>query len=99
MDKFLGIGLVNAMGLWLLFMLLSIIAKTVANKYPIEGLTEFINVGAQKGGVNMLAFITKPSWWIQMLLTTFVTMLFIVLIKNVANKFDIPIVKDMSEEV
>lgn len=47
----------------------------------------------------MLAFITKPSWWIQMLLTTFVTMLFIVLIKNVANKFDIPIVKDMSEEV
>lgn len=46
MDKFLGVGLVNAMGLWLLFMLLSIIAKTVANKYPIEGLTEFINVGA-----------------------------------------------------
>lgn len=46
MDKFLGIGLKNALGLWFLFMLLSLIAKTVLTKYEIEGLSDVVRAGA-----------------------------------------------------
>jgi len=41
-SKFLGVGLVNAIGLWLLFMLLTVGAKVITVKYPIEGISEII---------------------------------------------------------
>lgn len=44
MEKFLGIGLKNALGLWCLFIVFSIVAKTLATKYEIEGLSEVINM-------------------------------------------------------
>lgn len=44
--KFLGVGLTNAIGLWALFLIFSLMAKVVLNIYPIEGLTEVVNVGA-----------------------------------------------------
>lgn len=43
MDKFLGVGLVNALGLWFLFVLLTVGAKVIVTKYPINGLTEIIH--------------------------------------------------------
>lgn len=46
MNKFLGIGLKNALGLWCLFLVLSLMTKVVLTKYPIEGLTEVVNAGA-----------------------------------------------------
>ncbi len=46
MDKFLGIGLKNAIGLWFLFFLFSLMAKTIFTKYEIEGLSEVVRVGA-----------------------------------------------------
>lgn len=46
MDKFLGVGLKNAIGLWFLFMLFSIITKTVLTKYEIEGLSDVVRAGA-----------------------------------------------------
>ena len=42
MNKFLGIGLVNALGLWFLFVLLTAGAKVISVKYPITGLSELI---------------------------------------------------------
>lgn len=42
MDKFLGVGLVNAIGLWFLFVLLTCGAKVISVKYPITGLSEII---------------------------------------------------------
>ena len=46
MEKFLGIGLKNAIGLWALFLLFSLMAKVILTKYPIEGLSEVVNAGA-----------------------------------------------------
>lgn len=42
MDKFLGIGLTNAVGLWLLFMVFSLIAKTIFTMYYVEGVSEVV---------------------------------------------------------
>ena len=42
MEKFLGVGLKNALGLWLLFMLLSVMAKTVLTKHEVEGVSDFV---------------------------------------------------------
>lgn len=44
--KFLGVGIVNAFGLWCLFMIFSVCAKIIATKYPISGLSEIILTGA-----------------------------------------------------
>ena len=41
-DKFLGIGLKNAVGLWCLFILFSVMAKSVLTKYEITGLSEVV---------------------------------------------------------
>ena len=41
-SKFLGVGLVNAIGLWLLFILLTVGAKVITVKYPISGISEII---------------------------------------------------------
>jgi hypothetical protein len=46
MDKFLGIGLKNAIGLWLLFMLFSLVIKTVFTKYEVEGISEVVRAAA-----------------------------------------------------
>ena len=44
--KFLGVGITNAFGLWLLFMVFSIIFKVIVVKYPVEGLTDLVLTGA-----------------------------------------------------
>lgn len=44
--KFLGVGIVNAFGLWCLFMVFSIVAKVIVTKYPVTGLTETVLAGA-----------------------------------------------------
>lgn len=43
--------------------------------------------------------ITKPSWWVNMFVTTFVTMIFIYLIKKATAKVNIPVVSEMVESV
>lgn len=45
MEKFLGIGLKNALGLWCLFLLFDVTAKTLAVKYDIKGLSDIIKAG------------------------------------------------------
>lgn len=42
MNKFLGVGLVNALGLWFLFVILTAGAKVISVKYPIAGISEVI---------------------------------------------------------
>lgn len=46
MEKFLGIGLKNAIGLWLLFLVFSLITKTVFTKYEVEGLSDVVRAAA-----------------------------------------------------
>ena len=41
-EKFLGVGLKNAFGLFMLFMLFSVILKVVFTKYEIEGVSEVV---------------------------------------------------------
>ena len=41
-DKFLGIGLKNAVGLFFLFMLLNLVLKTVFAKHYVEGASEAV---------------------------------------------------------
>ena len=45
-SKFLGVGVINAFGLWCLFVLFSVVAKVVVTKYPVSGLSEVILTGA-----------------------------------------------------
>ena len=40
--KFLGVGIKNALGLWLLFLLFSVVAKVIFTKYEVEGLSEVV---------------------------------------------------------
>ena len=44
--KFLGIGLYNAVGLWCLFVVLSVMAKVIFTKYHVDGISEVILTGA-----------------------------------------------------
>lgn len=44
-NKFLGLGLVNLVGIWLLFTLMSVAAKTIAINYPIEGVSDIFLCG------------------------------------------------------
>lgn len=46
-----------------------------------------------------MMFLFKPSWWIQMLVSTFVTMMFIYLIKKITKAVNIPVVSNVVEEV
>ena len=41
-SKFLGVGLVNAIGLWILFILLTVGAKVISVKHNIPGVSEVI---------------------------------------------------------
>lgn len=43
--------------------------------------------------------LLRPSWWISMFLTTFMTIIFIYLIKKVTTKVEIPVVSNIVEEV
>lgn len=42
MDKFLGVGLVNALGIALLTLLVSCSLKIIFTKYEVEGLSDVI---------------------------------------------------------
>ena len=46
-----------------------------------------------------MMFLLKPSWWIQMIVPTFVTMMFIYLIKKITKAVNIPVVSNVVEEV
>ena len=45
-DKFLGIGLKNALGLFFLFMVFRIVLKVIFTMYEIEGASEVVRMGA-----------------------------------------------------
>ena len=42
MDKFLGVGLTNALGLAIFTLLVSVTAKVVFTKYEVEGISEVV---------------------------------------------------------
>lgn len=44
--KFLGVGIVNAFGLWMLFIIFSVMAKVIVTRYPVPGLSEIVLTGA-----------------------------------------------------
>ena len=46
-----------------------------------------------------MMFLLKPSWWIQMFVSTMITMLFIYLIKKITKAVNIPVVSNVVEEV
>ena len=46
MNKFLGIGLTHAIGLWCWFFLISLVVKVIFTTYEVEGLSEVIRAGA-----------------------------------------------------
>ena len=50
--------------------------------------------GVLKMGVNL----ASPSWWINTFVQTFITIIFIVLIKKIFNKVEVPYVSDMVAE-
>ena len=39
-EKFLGVGLTNVLGIWLLCVILSLMAKVVFTKYEVPGVSE-----------------------------------------------------------
>lgn len=41
----------------------------------------------------------SPKWLINMFVTVFITMIFIYIIKKVSAKYNIPLVKQIAEEV
>lgn len=41
--KIAGLGLINIMVLWVIFVVLTVGMKTILNKYPVKGATELIN--------------------------------------------------------
>jgi hypothetical protein len=43
--------------------------------------------------------ITSPKWWLNMFMTTLMTMFFIYLIKKATAKVQLPIVSDIVESV
>ena len=46
-----------------------------------------------------MSFILRPSWWIQMFVSTMITMLFIYLIKKITKAVNIQVVSNVVEEV
>lgn len=42
MDKFLGVGLTNALGIALFTLLISVALKVIFTKYEIEGVSEVV---------------------------------------------------------
>ena len=46
-----------------------------------------------------MGFLLRPSWWIQMFVSTLTTMMFIYLIKKITKAINIPVVSNVVEEV
>ena len=46
-----------------------------------------------------MMFLLKPSWWVQMFVSTLTTMMFIYLIKKITKAVNIPVVSTVVEEV
>lgn len=46
-------------------------------------------------GIKLLS----PAWWVQMFVNTFMTLIFIYLIKLAFSKVNVPVVSDMVAEV
>lgn len=46
-----------------------------------------------------MSSLFSPHWWVSMFINVFVTMVFIYLIKNYSNKYDIPVVKTIANGV
>lgn len=44
--KFLGVGVVNAFGMWCLFLIFSLVAKIIFTKYHVDGISEVVLTGA-----------------------------------------------------
>ena len=42
MDRFLGVGLVNALGIAILTMLVSIMLKVIFTEHEVEGLSQLV---------------------------------------------------------
>jgi hypothetical protein len=42
MEKFAGLGLKNVLVLWVIFIVLTVMAKTVLTKHHVSGLSEFV---------------------------------------------------------
>lgn len=40
--KFAGVGLKNIIVLWLMFILLTVMAKAILTKHPVKGLSEVV---------------------------------------------------------
>jgi hypothetical protein len=43
--------------------------------------------------------LISPRWWVNMFIQVFVTMIFIYLIKKAADKYNIPVVKQVADAV
>lgn len=43
--------------------------------------------------------LLSPSFWLSTLISTFITMLMIYAIKTVANKYNVPVVKDVANGI
>ena len=43
--------------------------------------------------------LLKPSWWVSMFVSTLMTMIFIYLIKKITNKFNVPVLSEITEGV
>lgn len=43
--------------------------------------------------------ILRPSWWIQTIMSTIITMIFIYLIKKVTERVNIPVISNVAQEV
>lgn len=57
-DKFLGVGLINAVGISVLAMLVSIFLKIIFTKYEVEGLSELVRAAQSwKGGKNHATYV------------------------------------------
>ncbi|MEB8702224.1 hypothetical protein P4H21_15810 [Bacillus cereus] len=41
-SKFAGVGLKNIIVLWLMFVLLTVMAKAILTKHPVRGLSEVV---------------------------------------------------------
>lgn len=44
--KFLGVGIINAFGLWCLFLIFSLVAKVIVTKHQIPGVSDVVLAGA-----------------------------------------------------
>ena len=58
-----------------------------------------IEKNKSKREVKIMNVLFKPSWWMQMFLSTLITCCFIVLLKKITNSVNVPVVKDVMENI